>query len=231
MKKVLIVTLGLGTLFIAGCSTNQVKNQVIGNMGEVKVVRMTSMRVNDLLVAKGYFHNVGTKPAQGYYRCLFYDVNKELELCGNDKNKIDKAMGDNQNILTQYDDYQQLSFNPNSQYAMASLNLSNDKNQDQGQDQGQGQSQGQNQGQNQGQGQQNSYIYNKYFSNEMQNTVEGPRIPKTLLEYRDMLIQDLIQKQKVKQIKSTKLIMPTTNINFSPYSSSNMNKLFNFSNR
>ena len=99
------------------------------------------------------------------------------------------------------------------------------QNQNQDQDQNQDQSQGQRQGQ------QNSYIYNKYFSNEMQNTVEGPRIPKTLLEYRDMLIQDLIQKQKVKQIKSTKLIMPTTNINFSPYSSSNMNKLFNFSNR
>lgn len=76
MKKILIAALGLGTLFIAGCSTNQVKNQVIGNMGDVKVVRMTSMRVNDLLVAQGYFHNVGTKPAQGYYRCLFFDVNK-----------------------------------------------------------------------------------------------------------------------------------------------------------
>ena len=81
-------------------------------------------------------------------------------------------------------------------------------------------------------GQQNSYIYNKYFSNEMQNAVEGPRIPKTFLEYRNMMIQDLIQKQKIKQIKSTKLIMPTSNINFSSYSSSgNMNKLFNFSNR
>ena len=77
---------------------------------------------------------------------------------------------------------------------------------------------------------QNSYIYNKYFSNEMQN-VDLVRRPKTILEYRNMLIQDIIQKQKGKQIKSTKLIMPTSNIHFAPYSSGNMNKLFNFSNR
>ena len=76
----------------------------------------------------------------------------------------------------------------------------------------------------------NSYIYNKYFSNETQN-VEGPRIPKNLLEYRNMMIHDIIQKQKVKQIKSTKLIMPTSNIHFAPYASGNMNKLFAFSNR
>jgi hypothetical protein len=77
---------------------------------------------------------------------------------------------------------------------------------------------------------QNSYIYNKYFSNEMQN-VDLVRRPKTVLEYRNMLIQDIIQKQKGKQIKSTKLIMPTSNIHFAPYSAGNMNKLFAFSNR
>ena len=76
----------------------------------------------------------------------------------------------------------------------------------------------------------NSYIYNKYFSNEPQN-VDLVRRPKTVLEYRNMLIQDIIQKQKGKQIKSTKLIMPTSNIHFAPYSSGNMNKLFAFSNR
>ena len=84
----------------------------------------------------------------------------------------------------------------------------------------------QNQNQNQ-----NSYIYNKYFSNEMQNTDLGPRVPRNLQEYKNMLLQDLIQKQRVKQMKSTKLIMPTSNINFAPYSSQNMNKLFSFSNR
>lgn len=78
---------------------------------------------------------------------------------------------------------------------------------------------------------QNSYIYNKYFSNEMKNTNVGPRVPKSIQEYRNMLIQDIIQKQRIKQIKSTKLIMPNSNINFAPYSSHNMNKLFTFSNR
>jgi hypothetical protein len=77
----------------------------------------------------------------------------------------------------------------------------------------------------------NSYIYNKYFSNENQNTNTGPRVPKSLQEYRDMLVQDILQKQRIKQIKSTKLIMPNSNIHFAPYSSQNMNKLFSFSNR
>ena len=84
----------------------------------------------------------------------------------------------------------------------------------------------QNQNQNQ-----NSYIYNKYFSNEMQNNDVGPRVPRNLQEYRNMLLQDLIQKQRVRQMKSTKLIMPTSNIHFAPYSAQNMNKLFSFSNR
>jgi len=78
---------------------------------------------------------------------------------------------------------------------------------------------------------QNSYIYNKYFSNETQSQNTGPRVPRSLQEYRNMLLQDLIQKQRVKQMKSTKLLMPTSNINFAPYSSQNMNKLFSFSNR
>jgi hypothetical protein len=78
---------------------------------------------------------------------------------------------------------------------------------------------------------QNSYIYNKYFSNEAQNTNTGPRVPRSLQEYRHMLVQDIVQKQRVRQIKSTKLIMPNSNIHFAPYSSHNMNKLFSFSNR
>jgi hypothetical protein len=78
---------------------------------------------------------------------------------------------------------------------------------------------------------QNSYIYNKYFSNETQNANIGPRVPQSFQEYKNMLVQDIIQKQKIKQIKSTKLIMPNSNIHFAPYSSHNMNKLFSFSNR
>lgn len=77
---------------------------------------------------------------------------------------------------------------------------------------------------------QNSYIHNKYFSNE--NHAEPQvRMPRTLQEYRNMLVHDIIQKQKIKQMKSTKLVMPTSNINFAPYSTQNMNKLFKFSNR
>ncbi len=77
---------------------------------------------------------------------------------------------------------------------------------------------------------QNSYIFNKYFKNEESNT-PSVRTPQTLHEYRDMLIHDIIQKEKVKQIKSTKLIMPTSNINFSQGRSGNLNRLFSFSQR
>lgn len=75
----------------------------------------------------------------------------------------------------------------------------------------------------------NSYIYNKYFKNELQENNQ-PRRPRSAIELRDMLIKDIIQKHRVKQMKNTKLIMPTSNINFSR-SSANMNKLFSFSNR
>jgi hypothetical protein len=75
----------------------------------------------------------------------------------------------------------------------------------------------------------NSYIYNKYFKNETQQN-DQPRRPMSAVELRDMLINDILQKQRIKQMKSTKLIMPTSNINFSR-SSGNMNKLFSFSNR
>ena len=77
--------------------------------------------------------------------------------------------------------------------------------------------------------QQNSYIYNKYFRNES-NVEQGVRVPQTLQEYRNMLIQDIIQKQRIKQVKSTKLMMPNSNINFAR-SSGNLNKLFSFSQR
>lgn len=76
----------------------------------------------------------------------------------------------------------------------------------------------------------NSYIYNKYFQNNdyAQPFVQRPLTP---LEYRDMLIKDIIQKYRIKQMKSTKLIMPNSNINFASGPTSNMNKLFGFSQR
>jgi hypothetical protein len=76
----------------------------------------------------------------------------------------------------------------------------------------------------------NSYIYNKYFKDELpqQNTVRRPR---TLQEYKMMVIQDYLERQRIKQMKSTKLVMPTSNINISAGHSANLNKLFSFPKR
>jgi hypothetical protein len=76
---------------------------------------------------------------------------------------------------------------------------------------------------------QTGYIYNKYFNNEPTN-VPNVRTPKTLIEYRNMLIDDIIQKHRIRQIKNTKLIMPNSNINFFR-GGGDMNQLFKFSNR
>lgn len=78
---------------------------------------------------------------------------------------------------------------------------------------------------------QNSYIYNKYFSEEIRDNTQNVRVPKNLTEYRNMLIHDILQKQRIKQVKSTKLIMPTSNINIAPKSTQNLNRLFSYSNR
>ena len=78
---------------------------------------------------------------------------------------------------------------------------------------------------------QNSYIYNKLFKDQIQpqNIVQKPR---TLEEYKKMLIKDYLSRERVKQIKSTKLIMPTSNINISVGNSTNLqNKLFSLSKR
>jgi hypothetical protein len=80
----------------------------------------------------------------------------------------------------------------------------------------------------------NSYIYNKYFKEDLKPEVAVIK-PKTLAEYKQLLILDLLEKQRqrqrIRQIKSTKLIMPTSNINFSGGQTGNLNKLFNFSKR
>ena len=77
---------------------------------------------------------------------------------------------------------------------------------------------------------QNSYIYNKYFQNSTYNQNIEER-PLTALEYRNKLINDIIQKHKIRQMKSTKLIMPNSNINFAQGPTGNLNKLFGFSQR
>lgn len=75
---------------------------------------------------------------------------------------------------------------------------------------------------------QNNYIYNKYFKDELQNepTIRKPR---TKQEYTQMILSDILQKQRINQIKSKKLLMPTTNINMAQHRPNNMNKLFKFS--
>ena len=77
---------------------------------------------------------------------------------------------------------------------------------------------------------QNTYIYNKYFQNNQYDQEQQQR-PMTPLEYRDMLIKNIIQKHKITQMKSTKLVMPNSNINFASGPTSNLNKLFGFSQR
>ena len=74
----------------------------------------------------------------------------------------------------------------------------------------------------------NNYIYNKYFKEELmpQNNV---RKPLTKAEYQRMLLDDILQRQRIRQIKSKKLLMPTTNINMANAQSGTLNKLFAFS--
>jgi len=74
---------------------------------------------------------------------------------------------------------------------------------------------------------QNSYIHNKYFKNELQpqNTITRP---KTAQEYKKMIIENYIERLRIKQIKSKKLLMPTSNINMANGNSSNLNRFFKF---
>ena len=82
---------------------------------------------------------------------------------------------------------------------------------------------------------QNSYIYNKYFKDHLKPQATSTVVPKTREEYTQILIQKLlekrIQQQRISQIKSTRLIMPTNNIHISPMqmnrrSAVNLNRLF-----
>jgi hypothetical protein len=75
---------------------------------------------------------------------------------------------------------------------------------------------------------QNSYIYNKYFKNELQQETSSNNVPKTINEYKLMLVKDIIQKERIRRIKSTKLIMPNSNINIAQIRQGNLNKLFKF---
>ena len=75
----------------------------------------------------------------------------------------------------------------------------------------------------------NSYIYNKLFKDQIQPQTTI-RKPKTIQEYKRMLVEDYLIREKNKQIKSTKLVMPTSNINISDGSTRGLpNRLFSFS--
>jgi hypothetical protein len=81
---------------------------------------------------------------------------------------------------------------------------------------------------------QNNYITNKYFKDyqqQSQGAEEEPQVPLTKEEYRQMLIQDYINRQqaqrRIAQIKSRKLLFDTKHINIAPNQMPrDMNKLF-----
>ena len=77
---------------------------------------------------------------------------------------------------------------------------------------------------------QNSYIYNKLFKEELRPQNEIGR-PMTAQEYKRKVLENFIQSQRIREMKSRKLLMPTANINISLGNSGNLNKLFNFSKR
>jgi len=78
---------------------------------------------------------------------------------------------------------------------------------------------------------QNSYIYNKYFKEHLKPS-ETTFVPKTREEYNQYILQKLLEKRlqqiRISQIKNTKLIMPTNNINIAPSQSNNPLQLDRF---
>ncbi len=80
---------------------------------------------------------------------------------------------------------------------------------------------------------QNNYITNKYFKDYKDESqyIEEPAKPMTKEEYRQMLIQEYINRQnairRISQIKSKKLLFNTQNISIAPNNNpKDMNKLF-----
>jgi hypothetical protein len=80
---------------------------------------------------------------------------------------------------------------------------------------------------------QHNYITNKYFKDYKDESqyIEEPKKPMTKEEYRQMLIQEYINRQnairRISQIKSKKLLFNTQNISIAPNNNPrDMNKLF-----
>ncbi len=78
-----------------------------------------------------------------------------------------------------------------------------------------------------------SYIYNKYFQKELREENPQEAKPKNIIELQNMMLKQIIERKKIQQIKSRKLMIPSTNIDISGSSKdiNNINHLFNFSNR
>ena len=80
--------------------------------------------------------------------------------------------------------------------------------------------------------QSNNYINNKYFKDyKDESIIEEPPKPLTKEEYKQMLIQNYINRQqaqrRISQIKSKKLLFDTQHINIAPIQNPrDMNKLF-----
>lgn len=75
---------------------------------------------------------------------------------------------------------------------------------------------------------QNSYIYNKYFKDELTNNLQNR--PLTVSQYKQMLINQIIQ-QKISKIRQTnykKLVIHNSNINIADGRGGQLNKLFRF---
>ena len=77
----------------------------------------------------------------------------------------------------------------------------------------------------------NNYIYNKYFKDDSKIKKTNPRVPKNMEEYRNMLKQDDIQRERIKKFKNTKLFLyQNTTVNTSARVT-DLNKLFKFPQR
>ena len=77
----------------------------------------------------------------------------------------------------------------------------------------------------------NNYIYNKYFKDDLKPEVGKRRVPKTWDEYRNMLKQDSIQRERIKKFKNTKLFLyQNTTVNTSARVT-DLNKLIKFPQR
>lgn len=77
-KKLLIITLSIGTLI--GCASNSnARVTQVGSMGDISIVDKSvksQVNVNHVLVAQAVFHNSDSKAVTGFYRCKFFDSNQ-----------------------------------------------------------------------------------------------------------------------------------------------------------